>query len=372
MIGWTGIGRYTHRLLERLQGLDTVNYYVVVLQEVDRGKWVPEAPNFRCVFIAGAAPYSVGEQWALPKLLTSLKPDLAHFTHFTVPLLYNGNYVVTVHDMTLVDFKNYRGGLLGRWVYEVKYAVSRLVLRHAVRNARLVMSPTNYVKDRLASHFHLPPEKFTATLLGVDGLTKTPVAPDDKPETPYLFSLGNSYPHKNLDRLVDGFAASDFCKRGGQLVIAGPEDHFRQQLKLRVAKLGLDGPVRFVGRVSDEELSRLYQQASLYVFPSLSEGFGLPCLEAMMYGLPVLAARATCLPEVCGDAAEYFESGETAELTAKIDELVTRPNRLAEMRAAGYEQIKRFSWKATAEQTLATYRVALREASKEAVADSST
>ena len=360
VLGWTGIGRYAKNLLLQLEQLDATNEYVVLMQRRDEEVWSPGAHNFRVEWVE-MAPYSVAEQTRLPGVLRALKPDLVHFPHFTVPLLYNDPYVVTVHDMTLVDYKNYRGEGIAKALYELKYLASRLVLRHAVRRARIVMSPTNYVKDRLTSHFHLNPEHFAAILLGFETLS-TPTQPAPAPAHPYVFSLGNSYPYKNLERLVTAFAASKFRAEGGELILGGPEDYFRGQLREYVTRQKLSAGVKFIGRVSDEELARLYQQASLYVFPSLSEGFGLPGLEAMAYGAPVLAARATCLPEVYGAAAAYFDPHSTEELTEAIDMLTTDEARRAKLVAASVKQLKRFSWKATAEQTLAAYKVAERGA----------
>ncbi|MBW4061653.1 glycosyltransferase family 4 protein [Candidatus Saccharibacteria bacterium] len=358
VLGWTGIGRYAKELLLRLEQQDDSNDYVVLMQRADAKRWAPVAPNFRIEWV-DIAPYTVAEQLRLPGILRSLKPDLVHFPHFTVPVFYNAPFVANVHDMTLVDFKNYRGDGLKHVIYEAKYAASRWTLRHAVRKSKLIICSTNYVKNRLASHFHLPPERFTTIPLGFE-MTGQDATKPVSPEVPYLFSLGNSYPYKNLARLVDAFAVSKFRAHGGELILGGPEDYFREQLRAYVAKNKLGAGVKFVGRVSDDELTRLYQQASLFVFPSLSEGFGLPGLEAMSNGAPVLASNATCLPEVYGDAAAYFDPHSTTDLTDKIDILTANEVERARLVAAGYEQLKRFSWKATTEQTLAMYRVTLR------------
>ena len=358
MLGWTGIGRYTARLLQYAEQLDVENEYVVLMLTIDRGRWTPTAVNFKVIY-TDILPYTFSEQWQLPKVLRELKPDLVHFTHFAVPMLYNAPYVVTVHDLILVQFKNYRGGALNRLRYEVKYIASRVVLSHAVRQARLVLTPTNYTKDALAAMFKLNSAKLSATILGVDQLSPTP-----EPATiasPYLFSLGNSYPYKNLDRLVDAYATTKFRQAGGKLVLGGQNDHFGKLLRERVTKLGLAGDVLFPGRVDDATLAGLYEHAELYVYPSLAEGFGLQGLESMLYGTPVLSSDASCLPEVCGTAAEYFVATDTDALTAKIDELIDDPKRRAELVKLGHQQIKRFSWKAMTEKTLAAYKVAVRD-----------
>jgi glycosyltransferase involved in cell wall biosynthesis len=356
MLGWTGIGRYCQRVLDQLQELDSQNEYIVLIWSGDKIKWVPSRPNF-AVREVKAAAYSVREQLELPWVLRQLKPDLVHFPHFTVPLLFNGPYVVTIHDLILVDFKNVRGDGLAKLRYEVKYFASRLVLSHAIRRARLVLTGTDYIKDRLAATFKIDTEQVATIPLGVDALAyDAPIS--GLPNIPYIFSLGNSYPYKNLDLLVEAFAASRFRHNGGKLILGGPDDYFRTELKARVKKLNLIGPVEFAGRVSDVELVRLYTQATLFVFPSLAEGFGLPGLEAMQYGTPVLSAKASCLPEVYGEAAAYFDPNSATKLTAAIDSLVNDQAKLAQLITLGHERTLRFEWKDTAERTLAAYRVA--------------
>ena len=135
----------------------------------------------------------------------------------------------------------------------------------------------------------------------------------------------------------------------------GKEDWFWQQFKLGIRRLGLDKNVIFTGYVTDGELASFYQQASFLILPSLSEGFGLPGLEAMAAGLPVLSSNASCLPEVYGSAAEYFDPRNTDELAKKITSLLNSPERLGELRQLGLAQAKKYSWAKMAESTLAIY-----------------
>jgi glycosyltransferase involved in cell wall biosynthesis len=178
----------------------------------------------------------------------------------------------------------------------------------------------------------------------------------------YLLYVGNAYPHKNLERLIIAFGKliTEYML-DYQLVIAGRKDHFHEQLEKDVAEVRLDDRVIFTGYVSDAELAGLYKKASLYVFPSLSEGFGLPALEAMSYGVPVASSNATCLPEVAGEAAEYFDATDTAEMAKVMAALLSDKDRQQVLVERGEEQLKKFSWSTTAELTHKGYLRALRK-----------
>lgn len=175
------------------------------------------------------------------------------------------------------------------------------------------------------------------------------------PSKPYLLYVGNAYPHKNLERLILAFQI--LAKNESvNLVLVGELDYFYKKLQNQFAYLpGLF----FTDFVSDQKLKKLYQKAALYVFPSLGEGFGLPPLEAMAHGLPVVSSRATCLPEILGQAAVYFNPENVEEIAAKIG-LVFKNKKLQEkLIQQGRQRIKKYSWLKMARETLETYRLVL-------------
>jgi glycosyltransferase involved in cell wall biosynthesis len=174
-------------------------------------------------------------------------------------------------------------------------------------------------------------------------------------KSPFLLYVGNSYPHKNLENLIQAFAMVRQKRPDLSLVLAGQTDYFYQQLQQKVAD---QTGIIWAGRPSDGQLISLYQQTAAFVFPSLSEGFGLTALEAMSYGAPALAADASCLPEVCGDAAVYFDPRDASDIAAKINDLLSNPQELERLRQAGPARAKQFSWRRMAEQTLAAYEKA--------------
>jgi glycosyltransferase involved in cell wall biosynthesis len=155
---------------------------------------------------------------------------------------------------------------------------------------------------------------------------------------------------------VEAFEQTRAHKAGVKLVLCGQTPYFLDQIKAQVERAGLQDAVIFTGYATDGELATLYQQAEAYVFPSLCEGFGLPGLEAMAYGTPVLAARASSLPEVLGEAADYFDPLDVADMTRALDELLANPARQQQLRGAGPARVKEFSWRRMAEETLAVYQ----------------
>jgi glycosyltransferase involved in cell wall biosynthesis len=345
-VGRTGIGRYVEELLHELEELDQVNEYVVLMLPEGAKKWQPTRPNFS-VQPTRHEVYTWQEQVLLPRQIAGLKPDVVHFTSFNLPLGYGGRFVTTVHDLTLVHFKNVRGRGLKQLLYEVKYWVMRLVLGAAVRRAAAVLVPTKFVRDELEQRFGRAvgaKTEVTYEAVRAEFAKPEPVQRLGLPQR-YLLYVGNYYPYKNVGRLVEAFAQTAAYRDGVALVLNGKPDYFQEQMRAVVQRLGASKGVVFPGRTSDGELASLYRGAAAFVTPSLSEGFGLPALEAMACGTPVLSSNASCLPEIYGEAAEYFDPLDTRDMAAKIDGLLANPARLKELRAAGPRQVARYSWR---------------------------
>jgi glycosyltransferase involved in cell wall biosynthesis len=351
-LGRTGIGRYTEELLTQLQQLDHKNKYYVLLLPQHFDSWQPAAPNFHPVRTT-AEVYTWQEQLLLPWQIWRLKPDLAHFTSFNLPILYPGRFVATIHDLTLVHFKNVRSGLAQRLAYELKYWVMRGILRVVTNRAERIIAPCEFTKDDILRHYGISPTQVTVTYEAVGKAYDKP-EPLKLPDK-FIMYLGNTYPYKNIGRLIEAFATTKARHRGTKLVLAGHTPYFTDQLKAQVKRLGLERDVLFVGRISDGEAATAYQQTQLFVFPSMYEGFGLMGLEAMTLGAPVLAARASCLPEIYEDAAAYCDPTDPGDIARQIDALLDHPERLEELRAAGRRQVKKYSWKKMAKETLAVY-----------------
>lgn len=350
---WTGIGLYSRKLLEELQKLDDHNQYVVLLDHEQFQSWTPTAANFTKV-LSPYRVYSLAEQIHLPRQLRKLKPDLVHFLHFNVPIFYRGRKVVTIHDITMADFDLSTGGGLDKLKYQVKRRASLMALKSAVKAEKIIV-PSHATSEALINRFGpLVAPRIVVTPEAVDApanLAARPIHTDP----PTLLYVGTLYPFKNVGLLIQALAEVLKNHRTAQLVIVGNTPRFIDELKIQAIDAGIDEHVRFTGFVSHKELARLYADASVFLFPSLSEGFGLPPLEAMAAGVPVLASKASAMPEVLGDGAQYFDPKSAPDLAMQINKLLDSPDALAALQAKGYKRIKDFSWQRMAEQTLAVY-----------------
>jgi glycosyltransferase involved in cell wall biosynthesis len=276
--------------------------------------------------------------WRLPNLLRALRPALAHFL-YVAPPGFDGRVIVTVHDLSfeyVPDVMSFRDRLL-----------FRTQVPRSVRRADRVLTGSERTKRDLIERYQVPEEKIVVTPYGVDP-TFSPDGP--RGEGDYALFVGAIQPRKDPIGAIEALAMLDSNLR---LVLAGPEKRDGEQVREAVRRLGLDGRVDLVGHVEREELAALYRGAACLVFPSRYEGFGLPVLEAMASGTPVVAARGGAVPEVAGSAAVLVEPGDPVELAGGIERALADRERLV---AAGLDRVQRFSWTETARRTLEVYR----------------
>jgi glycosyltransferase involved in cell wall biosynthesis len=278
--------------------------------------------------------------WQLPRLLRKLRPRVAHFQH-ALPLGYSGPSVVTVHDLS---FERDPSLMRPR---------DRLVFRTAVprsaRRASRVIVVSEQTKRDLIELADVPAERIVVVPNGV-GAQFSPDGPEANGQ-PYALVVGSLERRKDPLTAIEGFALLESSDL--RLVFAGPDRGDGSAAREAAARRGLEQCVEFKGHVPDEELAALYRGAECLVFPSRDEGFGLPLLEAMASGVPVVATRAGALPEIAGDAAILVEPGNPVELAGGIERALADRERLV---AAGFVRVKQFSWAETAERTLAVYR----------------
>jgi glycosyltransferase involved in cell wall biosynthesis len=349
-----GIGRYTFSLIRELAAIDHENEYVLFLSRERFPSYAPPGPNFRAV--EAAIPwFTVREQLLLPRLVARERLDLVHFPHLTVPLLSRTPFVVTVHDLNYLDDAAIFAGGGGR----VRRAGYRIELAKA-RRARRLIAVSQHTRDTVVQALRVDPARVAVTYEAAD--PPEAVEPDAATlerygvYAPFFLYVGAAYPYKNLARLIEAYA-----RVGGehQLVLAGDHEQFGPALRERAANAGLAGRVVFPGRVSDAELAALYGGALGYVFVSFSEGFGLPGLEAMRFGVPVIAASAGSLPEIYGDAARYCDPHDADSIADALAEVASDEQLRAGLVERGHGRAAEFSWARTAQETLTVYREAL-------------
>lgn len=351
----TTTGRYVDKLIEYLHQLKP-NYKVVLLTKKRRVEFLQQlAPKFTVV----ECPYkefTFAEQIGYLKQLKGLKPSMVHFTMVQQPIFYRGKNVTTMHDLTTARFRNPDKNWL---VFTVKQQVYRWVNRIAAHTSEAIITPTDFVKDDVAKFTHTNSRKITVTYEAADKIAEATepiegIAESDQ----FIMYVGRPTPHKNLERLVEAFNELKKDNRGLKLVLAGKKDANYKRIERKV-KDKMTTDVVFTGFVSEGQLRWLYEHCAVYAFPSLSEGFGLPGLEAMAHGAPVASSNATCLPEVYGDAAEYFDPENVEEMAAALKKVMTNGARADKLRELGKKQAAKYSWKRMAEQTLEVYKQVL-------------
>lgn len=346
----TGVGRYTFSLIRELAKIDHENEYVLFLNRDRFGTWEGPGANFRAVE-AGIPWFTVREQMLLPRLVARERLDLMHYPHLTVPLLSTTPFVVTVHDL------NYLGTTAVS--SPVRRAGYRVELAKA-RRARRLIAVSEHTRDAVVRALRVDRARVEVTYEAAD--PPEAIEPDAAVlerhgiDAPFFLYVGAAYPYKNLLRLISALAR---VSGDAKLVLAGDHEQFGAGLKNHAEALGLGRRVVFTGVVSEPELASLYDRALAYAFVSLSEGFGLPGLEAMSAGVPVLAANAGSLPEVYGDAAHYCDPLDVASIAAGLGEIASDAGLRAHLVELGRRRTAEFSWARTAEETLRVYREAL-------------
>jgi glycosyltransferase involved in cell wall biosynthesis len=346
----TSTGRYMFRLVQYLEKLDTRHEYTILLKPKDMDVYPLSNPRFAkasCSY----KEFTFGEQLGFRRQLNRLNPDLVHFGKDHQPVLYRGKVVTTMHDLTTARFRN----PAKPWpVFKFKQLVYKRVVKRVAKKSAAILTASQFVKDDLVAFTGVNPDKITVTHEAADRITDAPEPIAKLVDAQFLMYVGRPTPHKNLERLIEAFVSLKSRHPELSLVLAGKHDANYRRIEKSVQKQNIGGVV-FTGFVTEGQLRWLYEHCAAYVFPSLSEGFGLPGLEAMLHGAPVVSSNATCLPEIYGEAAHYFDPLDGPAMAAAIHEVLTDKNLCAELIKKGAKQVQKYSWQRTAEQTLAVY-----------------
>lgn len=352
----TSTGRYISRLIHYLEQIDSEHTYTILLKPADMDKANFTNPRFTKL----ASPYkefTFQEQLGFRKQLDQLKPDLVHFGKDHQPVLYNGPAITTMHDLTTARFVNPDKNPL---VFKLKQVVYKQVVKRVARKSVAIITPTEYVKQDVVAFTGINPDKVTVTYEAADAIADQAEPLPSVAGKPFIMYIGRPTPHKNLDRLIQAFKTLKGQHPDLQLVLAGKLDANYQAIQQKVQTEQIANII-FTGFISEGQLRWLYENCKAYVFPSLSEGFGLPGLEAMMHGAPVVSSNTTCLPEVHGDAAHYFDPLNVQAMADAINEVLTAELLRTRLINAGHIQVAKYSWQRMAQQTLDIYNAALQK-----------
>jgi glycosyltransferase involved in cell wall biosynthesis len=349
-------GRYVERLLHYLEEIDGENDYTVLVRDKDETYWTPTKDNFR-VRVADFDNYSWAEQTEFKKFLDNLAPDLVHFCMPQQPVWYKGKSVTTIHDLTLLNTYNSDKNWL---MYHFKQFVGRFVFKRVARKSEMVITPSQYTKDSVVSFANIPRDKVIATPEGAESPADTELSPYEIPFKKFIMYVGQQPDYKNIRRLGDAHQKLLSAHPDLGLVLVGKKAADTLANEAYFEKNGYKN-IHFTGFIPDEQRDWLMAHATAYVFPSLMEGFGLPGLEAMAAGSPVVSSNATCLPEVYGDAAHYFDPTDTEDMARAIGEVIDDEQLRNKLIEAGKKQIKKYSWRRMARQTHEVYMNALKQ-----------
>jgi glycosyltransferase involved in cell wall biosynthesis len=351
-----GIGTYIRNLLQQLARIDQVNEYVLLCRPVDVAVAAELGPNFRAV-AEPAKPYSLREQFRVPIDLRREQVDLFHAPHYVLPPLAQCKMVVTIHDVIHLLFPQYLPNRLA-------YAYARASLWAATKRADRILTVSETSKNDILRRFKVPAQKIVVIYNAFDERFKMQPSEEDVTRVRERYQLnhrfvlyvGNIKPHKNLERLIDAF---DRLRRGGfddlRLLIIGDEISKFPALRRAVHRHKLHKHVRFLGFVPIETLAVLYRLADVFVFPSLYEGFGLPPIEAMASGAPVVTSNVSSLPEVVGDAALLVDPYDPDSIADGCRQVLTDAQLRATLCARGRAQAEKYSWRQSIEQVHQIY-----------------
>ncbi len=350
----SGSGTYIVKLLEHLQQIDTTNYYSVLLRSKDLSYWKPAAANFHVV-IADFENFSFAEQLGLKALLDRLSPDLVHFCMPQQPVLYQGKHVTTMHDMTLLNTYNSDKNW---FVFHFKQFIGKFVWKHIGKTSDFVIAISQNTKREYQKFYPIPDSKIPVIYESGEVLKNKKLVPYPVPFDRFIMYVGQQPDYKNLRRLAEAHQKLLVDHPGLGLVFVGRMNDDTVYNKALYEKRGYKH-IHFTGFIEDPQRDWLFTKAEAYVFPSLMEGFGLPPLEAMAYGTPVVSSQASCMPEILGEAAEYFDPLDIDDMVRAINRVLSDKTLRQQMIKKGYNQVAKYSWRRMAEETHAVYMKAL-------------
>ena len=361
-----GVGTYTRNIIRALARLDRENEYFL-LGSPQKASEIGNLPeNFSCVEVA--SPETAKGFFQCHSVLARLGCELVHVPHlFWLPHHFPCPYVVTVHDVLDHMYRARNGSGLKRSMH---FQLTRRVLRNAAR----IFAVSSFTKNEIQKLFGIEPRRIEVVYNAIDARFLTGHASDADRQMlaeryqiayPFMLYAGRISPHKNVVRIIEAFAAlkAELAKQDQfpdlKLIIIGDELSKHPDLRRTVVRAGMQNDVRFLGFVPIDVLRVFYDVAKVFVFPSLYEGFGLPPLEAMAHGTPVLTSNTSSIPEVVGNAAVLVNPENLFEMMRALQRVLCDQPLREKLRLAGYEQVKKFSWDHSVSDILTSYREVL-------------
>lgn len=355
LIGESGVGRYIRNLIRELSSVDRKNTYVIFLTKEGYKKF--RAPNHRFTCsIADVRWHTLKEQLIMPWICMREHLDVLHVPYFNAPVLYPGKFLLTIHDLTIRYVNTGLASTYPKFLYMIRRMGYHIVLLLGLRRAGHIITVSHAVKHDIMRDFSLPSGKISVTYEGVDPGLLIPKKTAPLADTPYFLYVGNAYPHKNLPVLLDGYHiyASRFT-HPYTLVLVGRRDYFYSRIAALVTTLNLSHLVRLFGAADDNELRALYTHARALVFPSRMEGFGLPAIEALMLGCPVICSDIPVFRELLGTMATYVDTNSAFAVANALAAAHNRKSKPVITQKQKKSLGDRYSWRRMAKDTVSLY-----------------
>ncbi len=363
----TGLGRYTYNIINALKKIDNQNDYLILVDaQLSPTHPVFDGNNDRFVYKKCPIPgVTVQQQLQLRQFLADERIDVYHYPHFDLPIAVARRYpaVFTVHDLT---YLLHRGVFRGAEALKKWY--THQIMRLGIGVAQKIIAVSDSTKKDLVDYFHLNGSASSKVTTIYEACEPNFERLEDNKRIdnfkqkwnltrPYFLFIGERRPHKNLVRQIEAF--DRFLQQVGrefEFIIIGKSYNDYVEPEARSQQLNLTGRVRFLGYVADDELPLFYNGAVAFLFVSLYEGFGIPILEAMACGTPVITSNMSSCQEVAGDAALLVNPYQVAEICLAIEKIATDDSLRANLIQKGLERHKKFSWEIAAQQTLNLYQ----------------
>lgn len=352
-----GIGTYVRNLVTQLAEIDDQNRYLL-LSRVPAKDFPLDLPdNFR-ILQERSPVYSMRELATVSWKLARAKVDLYHSTHYVLPGYVAGPVVATIYDIIHLLYPEFLPSRLA-------FLYAQRMIRRTLSRSDRILTVSRNTKDDLCRHFDVDSSKIQVIYCGVDDVYRQRLDDEEidrvlrqlEVERPYLLFVGNAAkPHKNLDNVVKAYGKAR--KRGGfdaSLVCVGEREGSAFKIRQRAEQMGVGDQVKLLGHVAAEVLPAIYQGASLFLFPTLYEGFGLPLVEAMASGVPAITSNTSALKEIAEGYAHLVDPLDVAGIADAISDMMGDPEHRQSLARLGRRRAEDFHWRRTAERTLEVY-----------------
>ena len=350
-------------LIRNLQEIDSENEYVIFVKAGEDRSCIRETKNFKIVELK-KSPFPFWEQVALPLRARREKCDVLHCTSNTAPIFSRIPSVLTLHDIIYME-KLSLFQKSGTWYQRLGNMYRRFIVPLVVRKTGKIITVSNYEKERIRDFFKLNGENLAAVYNGVSEhfrpvhseedlsrIKSTYRLPDD-----YLFFLGNTHPKKNTKNVLKAFSTFHQSEVSDlYLVMPDFKEKALQDLLQEIGNPGLRERIHLTGYIDNKDLPVIYSLSLLFLYPSLRESFGIPILEAMACGTPVITSNTSSMPEVAGDAALLIDPSQPDQIADAINALVTIHSLRKKYVEMGLSRARSFNWKSMAEEVLEIYR----------------